>query len=60
LSSIIGYLEGSGEEKAREISVQSKEGPMLKGGCLIPMEIIETIGKLLKKYQLMPEKGYLE
>ncbi len=39
---------------------QSKEGPMLKGGCRIPGEVIEAIGDLLKSQQLMPEKGYLE
>jgi 4-hydroxy-tetrahydrodipicolinate synthase len=41
-------------------SAKSKEGPMLKGGCRIPREIIGAIGDLLKNYQLMPEKGYLE
>jgi hypothetical protein len=41
-------------------SAQSKEGPMLKGGCRITGEVLAQIGDLLKKHQLLPRKGYLE
>ena len=41
-------------------SAQAKEGPMLKGGSRIPADMLAAIGNLLKKYKLMPEKGYLE
>ena len=39
---------------------QGKEGPMLRGGIRISDEIIAAVGDLLRRYQLMPEKGYLE
>jgi len=37
-----------------------REGPMLHGGIRIPAGIISATGDILKRYGLMPEKGYLE
>ncbi len=37
-----------------------KEGPVLKGGIRISGDILSATGDVLRKYGLMPEKGYLE
>ncbi|MGE5799414.1 MAG: dihydrodipicolinate synthase family protein [Syntrophaceae bacterium] len=37
-----------------------REGPMLHGGIRIPAGIITATGDILRRYGLMPEKGYLE
>jgi len=37
-----------------------REGPMLHGGIRIPAGIISATGGILRRYGLMPEKGYLE
>jgi len=37
-----------------------REGPMLHGGIRIPAGIISATGESLRRYGLMPEKGYLE
>jgi len=36
-----------------------REGPMLHGGIRIPAGIISATGESLRRYGLMPEKGYL-
>jgi hypothetical protein len=36
-----------------------RQGPMLHGGIRIPAGIITATGKSLRRYGLMPEKGYL-
>jgi dihydrodipicolinate synthase/N-acetylneuraminate lyase len=41
-------------------SAWAKEGPMLRGGVRIPSDILSATGDVLRKYGLMPEKGYLE
>jgi dihydrodipicolinate synthase/N-acetylneuraminate lyase len=41
-------------------SALAKEGPMLRGGIRIPSDILSATGDILRKYGLMPEKGYLE
>jgi dihydrodipicolinate synthase/N-acetylneuraminate lyase len=41
-------------------SATDREGPMLHGGIRIPAGIITATGDILKRYGLMPEKGYLE
>lgn len=37
-----------------------REGPMLHGGIRIPAGIIAAAGEALRRYGLMPAKGYLE
>jgi dihydrodipicolinate synthase/N-acetylneuraminate lyase len=37
-----------------------REGPMLHGGIRIPAGIISATDGILRRYGLMPEKGYLE
>ena len=37
-----------------------REGPMLHGGIRIPAGIVSATGDILRRYGLMPEKGYLE
>lgn len=37
-----------------------REGPMLHGGIRIPAGVISATGDILRRYGLMPGKGYLE
>ncbi|MCK9273875.1 MAG: dihydrodipicolinate synthase family protein [Syntrophales bacterium] len=36
-----------------------REGPLLHGGTRLPAEIITAAGQILKRYDLMPARGYL-